>query len=499
MVREASLASFLHYEQLVGASGHQAFYRPRRQRPSQFLSSTANLRVRVGSDEHSVVDLSSNGALLLVADDTPRWQPGEQFETALMMHGVEVQRMNVVMVRSEPGLRTQRVAITLRGSYFDVSALRALDAEANLRRELSAGLDEQARLVTPAFRDVIARMAHFVEFHKRTLDLHAPAVSTDPRAANELAAHLYPAVLTRFAELCDEAAEISREFVADGDRLVASKRYVELMLTPLLLTAPIVKRSYTKPLGYPGDYLVMQQCYDNDFEGETVFAKVFHKVFVQHPMSASLLTRKQYVIEHMQAEHARVLAADGSNEFRVTSLGCGPAREVADYIALRGHWPGRARWRLFDQEERTLELAHESVQRRIAKSGSAGVVECINMSFGQLLKNRALLDRSGQQHLVYSTGLFDYLAPRTARVLIAALYETLAPGGLLLIGNAAGPSRHYFSPEFILDWTLVYRSRDEMYALASQVRGAEVRVEHEAGGAYWFLSLRKPQAAEAGS
>jgi extracellular factor (EF) 3-hydroxypalmitic acid methyl ester biosynthesis protein len=484
---------------LVGASGHQAFFRPRRQRPSQFLSTAANLRVRIGSDEHSVVDLSSNGALLLVADDTQRWQPGEQLETALMLHGAEVQRMKAVMVRCEPGLRTQRVAIALRGSYFDVSALRALDAEANLRRELSAGLDEQTTLVTPAFRDVIARIAHFVQFHNSTLERHAPAVSSDPRAANELAAHLYPTVLSKFAQLCDEAAEISLEFVGDSDRLVASKRYVELMLTPLLMTAPIVKRSYTKPLGYPGDYLVMQQCYDNDFEGETVFAKVFHKVFVQHPMSASLLTRKQYVVDHMLVEHSRLLASDASAEFRVTSLGCGPAREVAEYIAIRGHWPGRARWRLFDQEERTLELAHESVQRRIAQSGAAGVVECINMSFGQLLKNRTLLDRSGQQHLVYSTGLFDYLAPRTARVLIAALYDTLAPGGLLLIGNAAGPNRHYFSPEFILDWTLVYRSRDEMYALASRVRDAEVHVEHEAGGAYWFLSLRKPQAPAVGS
>ena len=46
----------------------------------------------------------------------------------------------------------------------------------------------------------------------------------------------------------------------------------------------------------------------------------------------------------------------------------------------------------------------------------------------------------------------------------------------------------------ILDWTLLYRTREQMVRLGALVAGeaAEVEVTVEPGGAYYFLLVRKP-------
>ena len=48
----------------------------------------------------------------------------------------------------------------------------------------------------------------------------------------------------------------------------------------------------------------------------------------------------------------------------------------------------------------------------------------------------------------------------------------------------------------MLDWTLLYRTRDEMRALAARLPGdAGIEVVEESGGAYYFLLVRRPGAA----
>jgi hypothetical protein len=92
-----------------------------------------------------------------------------------------------------------------------------------------------------------------------------------------------------------------------------------------------------------------------------------------------------------------------------------------------------------------------------------------------------------------SAGLFDYLREGRAQTLIRGLYELLAPGGLLAVGNAIAPQPMFWTPEFLGDWTLLYRTREEMLRLARLVPdGAEVEVVVEPGNAYYFLLVRRP-------
>jgi len=487
-----------HYSELQGAFGREALYRPKRYRAKDLLSPLANPRLRVGESDYPLVDISTNGAALLLASDGEAgWSAGDELDAGLVVHGHELQRLRARVVRWEPSARGLRVGLSLTNGFIDLDAVRRLDAHKHLDHQLATGPLARGALVPAEFRAAVSEAVHLVQYYRRCLEPHeAEARARGEEAVRELAQKTHSGLGSIYAELRERASEAALGFLGDAKVMQAAKLYTETVLTPLLLSSPMIERAYRKPLGYPGDYQVMLYYYANEFEGGSAFAKVFHKLFVEHPLSAGVCTRKDYVVGWMERELARVRATSKEVDFAVTSLGCGPAKEVSDFADTRSPWEGRIRWRLIDQEERTLQVAYEGAQRSLASCGSQGSIECLNLAFGQLLKNPALLERGGAQHFIYSTGLFDYLPVRTAQQLIAALYSCLAPGGRMLIGSAKGPNRYFFCPEFVLDWSLIYRSRDEMLALTQGLPpDAHVEVELEPGGAYWFLQIRKGLAA----
>ena len=283
------------------------------------------------------------------------------------------------------------------------------------------------------------------------------------------------------------------ECLGNRQVLLASKRLTETLVTPVLSVCPLVQRAYTKPLGYAGDYKVMQYYYNNALEGDSVFAQVFHKIGVEHPLSAGVRTRKDYVVRLMADEHDRHLArGEAQPVFRVASLGCGPAREVSDFIARRKGWSGHVAWTLIDQEDEALSIAYNESHRQLRATGAAGSLQCLHLSFVQIMRDPSLLPIESGQHFIFATGLFDYLGEAVAQVLVRTLYDQLAPGGLIVLGNALGPNDHFWSPEFILDWTMLYRTREEMLRLGQRLPdNTEMSVEIEPGNAYYFLLIRK--------
>jgi hypothetical protein len=286
------------------------------------------------------------------------------------------------------------------------------------------------------------------------------------------------------------------EFLGDREVLITAKEYTETMLVPLALDIPLTNRAYLKPLGYPGDYQVMMYYYNKGFEGDSLFAKVFHRIGVEHPLAHGVCTRKELIVDIMEREHDRVLETRGDSAvFKVASLGCGPAREVADYVARRRSWPGTAEWTLIDQEEEALSVAFRACQREIGEWGSPGHLHLLNLSFVQMINEGVPLNEPGSQDFIYCTGLFDYIKRSKAQTLICALYDLLASGGMMTIGNALAPVDCFWTPEFFGNWTILYRTREEVRGLGDRLpESAEIEVVPEPGNAYFFLNVRKTEA-----
>jgi extracellular factor (EF) 3-hydroxypalmitic acid methyl ester biosynthesis protein len=95
--------------------------------------------------------------------------------------------------------------------------------------------------------------------------------------------------------------------------------------------------------------------------------------------------------------------------------------------------------------------------------------------------------------MIYSVGLLDYLSDRRAAALVRRLYDALAPGGLLIIGNMNETALSNLWPmEFITDWTLHYRDEAQMLAWSQDLHPAMAWTETEATEGVRLLFVRKP-------
>ncbi len=490
-----------NYDELNGPLTRAVFFRPARERVRDFLSPHADPAVRIAGHDYAVFDISMNGMAILVPAATLTLQEGAEIELELLLYGKPAFAGRARVARVGQGGRKVQVGLALTSGFIDLPALARRDEEERLHRELSLGADPYKDIVPEVYRRALSRVVLFVQFHRQALFRHEAryrALGGDQsrRAIEQLEQTALAALREPWTELRLAACAATADIVGDRDLTHAAKQLTEMVLTPLLLDAPCVRRSYDKPLGYPGDYQVMLYCYDQALEGDSVFGRVFHRLWLDHPLPSGVRTRRDLVVDLAIDQHRRLIAdASDTPDLRVTSLGCGPAREVPTFIERRSSWPGSVTWTLIDQDEEALSVAFQTAQRAVVGTTSDTRLRCLNMSFTQLAQAPSNLPLASDQHFIFSSGLFDYLRDQAAADLLGVLYERLAPGGLVAVGNAIGPNDDYWSPGFVLDWTLIYRTKEQMEWLATRLPpDADIQIRLEPGQAYWYLLARKPGA-----
>jgi extracellular factor (EF) 3-hydroxypalmitic acid methyl ester biosynthesis protein len=151
---------------------------------------------------------------------------------------------------------------------------------------------------------------------------------------------------------------------------------------------------------------------------------------------------------------------------------------------------------LLDFSEETLNYARQSLENVRRAHGRRTPLEFIKKSVAQVLKakdRRSEGSASVKYDFIYCAGLFDYLADPMCRHLMALLYDTLAPGGLLLTTNvdSSNPIRYWLSD--ILDWHLIYRNGQQFRSFAPKTADPDwTSVYADETGVNIFLEVRRP-------
>jgi hypothetical protein len=383
------------------------------------------------------------------------------------------------------------MAMQLDSGYLDVPRLVARHQELMLERELERAMVPDDALVPAAYRRHLSDVLFLFREYRQIADrlearIRERGGDVDGEEARDFLARCEARLVPAWQGFWVQANALVEPLRHDPDALAATKRYTERVLTPEMMLGSICRRSYEKPLGYPGDYQIMNQVYDWEWLGDTLYAKLQHRLGLE--IAACVATRAELVREAIGEEIRK--APDRVTH--VTSLGCGSAREVIGYLEAE-QIDGKASFTLIDQDQDALGYAYERTYPAVMRHAGRANVQCLNASFIQLLRTGELFGKLPAQDLIYSVGLVDYFQARRAKSFIAALYEHLAPGGLLIIGNMKDTDISCFWPmEFICDWTVVYRTADEMRDLATGLDGAEVEVRDDASRRVCMLYVRKP-------
>jgi extracellular factor (EF) 3-hydroxypalmitic acid methyl ester biosynthesis protein len=262
-------------------------------------------------------------------------------------------------------------------------------------------------------------------------------------------------------------------------------------LDALLMLSPWMYRARHKPLGYPGDFEVMNGLYGRHFAGPTLFAKALNLACVTTPAAEAVRRRKDLIKGRLSAALDR--GAGGAGPVRILSIAAGPAEEVFELLDERTRLEVPLEIVLFDQDKSALAFSYARLSRLVAAKWQ-GRVRIIHLhdSITRLLRGATVLGLPGGFHAVYASGLFDYLQAHTWVSLCRTLYDTLAPGGALYLGNMVPSCPTRWLMEFHLDWYLEYRERVELLGLAKKAAPAARReIIEEPTGVNPFVSLAR--------
>ena len=327
-------------------------------------------------------------------------------------------------------------------------------------------------LTTKAFLDAEERALDGMDLLSREQTLQAYQEEVSPILVERLNA--------ASAELSDFASRLSE------DQHSHYRAYFRAHVIPLLCASPLLRRAYEKPLGYAGDYEMMNMLYRDHAEGDSLFSKVINIYAAQEPAARANINRLEYL-----GARIREMALEKDGRIRIASIGCGPAREITKLLEEQPRLGPRLEIALIDQEDRAITFAERTLGPLAAKHGAR--VQFIKESVRRLLTTKKLSAALGERDFIYSAGLFDYLNQRSVTALMSALYEALIPGGQLAIGNVAAHNPTRFFMEYALDWFLIHRSPEDLLAFAQALDPTPSRmmVDSEPLGVNLFLRLWK--------
>lgn len=377
----------------------------------------------------------------------------------------------------------------------DLNHILALQSEGQIAREFTSFLRDWQKFytVSPEFKLIVADMQSFfhdlrlwleqVELGIQALDKNARG-KFEPPATREIAGVVLPLIDTLFEKFEDVAQGLREE------QRTAHARYMRQHLHSLILAAPFAYRTFEKPLGYPGDYEMVNMILRNGYEGDSLFAKIVHHWFVQQPPAAAHRNRIKYLTERIELEAYRVARSGG--KARVFNFACGPAVEVQNFF--RSSFSDKVELTLADFNAETLEYVGQMLAKIKNFLQVRTNVRFQKKTVYQLLKeNYKSAANKPQYDFVYCAGLFDYLPDTTCRQLMDVFYDFVAPGGLLVATNVEPSNPLRYGMEHLLDWHLLYRREPDMRALSPvQADPDEITVRTDATGVNLFIEVRKP-------
>ncbi|MFC1568741.1 SAM-dependent methyltransferase [bacterium] len=243
----------------------------------------------------------------------------------------------------------------------------------------------------------------------------------------------------------------------------------------LIEESPLHQRTREKPLGYAGDFLLIDWIYTQKTKG-TGIGRFYDEMFHRYEASVAVRNRKDFFIAK-----CREFAESYRNKVEVLDIGCGSCRDVIEAHPICDNGT-RFYYHCVDHEEQAIDYAKNllegtDVDKRVH-------LDCCN----------AFHFRSEKQYdLIWSAGIFDYLENRSAIILLKRLWRNLKSDGQLVFGNFSPKNPTRTGMELIGKWYLIHRSAHELIMLCEKasIPYSSICVESEPMGVNFFCTMTK--------
>ncbi len=314
--------------------------------------------------------------------------------------------------------------------------------------------------------------------------------TTVTRRRDELEQEIFSSVQLRVIEEVLPAMQRFEEVVSEVEEgeVAVHKSFARRELHPIMLCSPFLFRTYTKPLGYAGDYEMVNMMLRNPYEGSSAFAKLLNFALLNTDPVVAHRNRIDYLVDKLRSECARRVA---KGKTRIFNLACGPAVEIQRFLREYEE-SDLAEIDLLDFNAETLDYTRERIQEASRGGSRETPVRYHQRSVHQLLRaaTQGGEDEFSGYDIVYCAGLFDYLSQRVCKRLVELFCTMVKPGGLVIVTNVSdsNPSKAWM--EYLVEWNLIYRSHKEMEDLVPDnvpVKGTNILADKT--GVNLFLEI----------
>ena len=272
--------------------------------------------------------------------------------------------------------------------------------------------------------------------------------------------------------------------LSDDDKATC-RAYHRLRVQPYCLGSPFVRWSVDKPMGYPGDYRIVEMLFDAAADGASPLAQVLSAYTLQVGPARAHRERAPWVHETLTP-----LVAQAQRPLEVLSFACGPERVLRSFVQEGGI----CRISLVDWDTRALALATTKLREAAQAASTTVSVRSAELSILRLLRDPAavetmsrLSDRN-EFDVVLVLGLLDYLPDRAAGRFLDLMVKVLADDGHMLLTNVHVENPWRACMEYVGHWDVIHRSKEAFEQLCTG-RGRLRCVEHrtDASGTNLFF------------
>lgn len=249
----------------------------------------------------------------------------------------------------------------------------------------------------------------------------------------------------------------------------------------LVSKSHLYNHARTWPLGYPGDYRMIESVYRN-IPLSSGLGLLLDQYFLTTTLAHAVRERKARMGELLETE---LSARTG---LRVLNIGCGPSREIVELSALIHS--SNAVVTCVDADNTALEFAAERMQYTPA------VDQVRFRRYNALRMVNAERNRKqfGEQDIVYTIGLLDYLEDDVLVRMLGALYNLLRPEGKLIAVFKDGERYETADYHWMADWDAFLQrtaSHSRKLFAAAGIPDLNIEISRDRSGVMIFYVVTK--------
>jgi extracellular factor (EF) 3-hydroxypalmitic acid methyl ester biosynthesis protein len=428
------------------------------------------------------------------------YNPFSPVQTSEVLSDLKVRRGKNLVYQGDAvvtGVVTTSILVVVSATLVNQwSAVDAIISETTgLGSEVGRFVEEWERVnkLDPNYQLKVADLRSFLSDLSFWLDQVDLAIEGEPGANNTILdaakfEEVKAPVIPRLTELFLQLEEACRQL--EVDEVENHKQLAQRDLLPLMMASPFFNRVYSKPLGYAGDYEMVNMMFRKERSGKTTYGQIINDWLLNGgPPEAH--RNRIYMLEKM-LNNAAAEAAAGNKEVRILNVGCGPVQELQLFLS-KNEEAHRFSFDLLDFNAETLAYAKRQIEAITTGRDDDLKITYILKTVQELLRQAIELPENPKTYdIIYCAGLFDYLSDRVCTKLVRLFHQWCEPGGKVIVTNVHSSNPVKGLMEHVMEWHLVMRDESDMVRLAPEL--GPLKIYTDETGINVFLEIDKPPA-----